>query len=33
MAILDIFRKKKTEEEEITPVFPQQIYEAGILGL
>lgn len=33
MALLDIFRKKKTEEEEITPVFPQQIYEAGILEL
>ena len=33
MAILDIFRKKKPEEEEITPVFPQQIYEAGILEL
>ena len=33
MALLDIFRKKKQEEEEITPVFPQQIYEAGILEL
>lgn len=33
MALLDIFRKKKKEEEEIVPVFPQQIYEAGILEL
>jgi type IV secretory pathway VirB4 component len=33
MALLDIFRKKQKTEEEITPVFPQQIYEAGILEL
>ena len=33
MAFLDIFRKKKKTEEDIIPVFPQQIYEAGILEL
>lgn len=33
MALLDIFRKKKTEETEITPVFPEEIYRAGTLEL
>jgi len=32
MGILDIFKKKKNEEE-ISPVLPREIYEAGILEL
>ncbi|KKT29753.1 conjugal transfer protein TraC [Candidatus Giovannonibacteria bacterium RIFCSPLOWO2_12_FULL_44_25] len=32
MSILDIFKKKK-EETEITPVFPEEIYRAGVLQL
>lgn len=32
MALLDIFKKKK-EEMEITPVFPEEIYRAGVLEL
>jgi len=33
MALLDIFRKKKKEEAEIIPVFPEEIYRAGVLEL
>lgn len=33
MALLDIFRKKETKETEITPVFPEEIYRAGVLEL
>ncbi len=32
MALFDIF-KKKEKEQEITPVFPEEIYRAGILEL
>jgi len=33
MALLNIFRKKKPKETEITPVFPEEIYRAGVLEL
>jgi len=33
MALLDIFKSKKDKSPEITPVFPEEIYEAGVLEL
>jgi len=33
MALMDFFKKQKKEDEEILPVIPQEIYEAGVLSL
>lgn len=33
MAFLDIFSKKEQQEAEVLPIFPQEIYQSGLLGL
>lgn len=33
MALFDIFGKKEQQEAEVLPIFPQEIYQSGLLGL
>ena len=33
MAILDMFKKRRLETADILPVLPEEIYQAGVLGL